>query len=130
MVEPELAWDRFCYRKYERSVLSTPFLISPDALTLLGIPRPNALNFLNSPLAQSMHSFYLCRVHWLTTCSPGIRNNCRGKSGMDEYDSYRFLMICNQPYNAMLSIHQLVDNGDLTICIDNEALYVHAYRFH
>jgi len=28
-----------------------------------------------------------------------------------------------EPYNAMLSMHQLVDNGDLTICIDNEALY-------
>ena len=29
-----------------------------------------------------------------------------------------------QPYNAMLSVHQLVDNSDLTICIDNEALSV------
>ncbi|KAF8886071.1 beta-tubulin 2 tubb2 [Gymnopilus junonius] len=28
-----------------------------------------------------------------------------------------------KPYNAMLSVHQLVDNSDLTICIDNEALY-------
>jgi tubulin beta len=28
-----------------------------------------------------------------------------------------------EPYNAMLSMHQLVDNGDLTVCIDNEALY-------
>ncbi|TRM65074.1 Tubulin/FtsZ, GTPase domain-containing protein [Schizophyllum amplum] len=28
-----------------------------------------------------------------------------------------------EPYNAMLSMHQLVDNSDLTICIDNEALY-------
>ncbi|KAF9550038.1 beta-tubulin 2 tubb2 [Agrocybe pediades] len=28
-----------------------------------------------------------------------------------------------EPYNAMLSIHQLVDSSDLTICIDNEALY-------
>ncbi|KAG6888791.1 Tubulin beta-2 chain [Termitomyces sp. Mi166 len=28
-----------------------------------------------------------------------------------------------EPYNAMLSLHQLVDNGDLTFCIDNEALY-------
>ncbi|KAI0703780.1 Tubulin/FtsZ, GTPase domain-containing protein [Cytidiella melzeri] len=30
--------------------------------------------------------------------------------------------IC-QPYNAMLSIHQLVENTDLTMLIDNEALY-------
>ncbi|KAL5526930.1 TUBB2 [Sanghuangporus sanghuang] len=28
-----------------------------------------------------------------------------------------------EPYNAMLSAHQLVDNSDLSICIDNEALY-------
>ncbi|KAF9499979.1 beta-tubulin 2 tubb2 [Pleurotus eryngii] len=28
-----------------------------------------------------------------------------------------------EPYNALLSIHQLVDSGDLTFCIDNEALY-------
>jgi len=28
-----------------------------------------------------------------------------------------------EPYNAMLSIHQLVDNADMTFCIDNEALY-------
>lgn len=28
-----------------------------------------------------------------------------------------------EPYNAMLSMHQLVDNSDLSICIDNEALY-------
>ncbi|KAG6849284.1 hypothetical protein H0H93_009765 [Arthromyces matolae] len=28
-----------------------------------------------------------------------------------------------EPYNAMLSLHQLVDNGDLTVCIDNEALF-------
>ncbi|KAH7884792.1 beta-tubulin [Phlebopus sp. FC_14] len=32
------------------------------------------------------------------------------------------------PYNALLSIHQLVDNCDLTICIDNEALYDIAVR--
>ncbi|PBL04346.1 beta-tubulin 2 [Armillaria gallica] len=28
-----------------------------------------------------------------------------------------------EPYNAMLSTHQLLDTTDLTICIDNEALY-------
>jgi tubulin beta len=28
-----------------------------------------------------------------------------------------------EPYNALLSINQLLDNGDLTLCIDNEALY-------
>jgi len=28
-----------------------------------------------------------------------------------------------EPYNALLSIHQLVENSDLTMCIDNEALY-------
>ncbi|KAF9233172.1 beta-tubulin [Melanogaster broomeanus] len=33
-----------------------------------------------------------------------------------------------EPYNSLLSIHQLVDNCDLTICIDNEALYNIAVR--
>jgi len=28
-----------------------------------------------------------------------------------------------EPYNALLSLNQLVDNGDLTVCVDNEALY-------
>jgi len=28
-----------------------------------------------------------------------------------------------EPYNCLLSIHQLVENSDLTMCIDNEALY-------
>lgn len=28
-----------------------------------------------------------------------------------------------EPYNAMLSMHQLTENSDLTICIDNDALY-------
>ncbi|EEQ82258.1 hypothetical protein NCER_101053 [Vairimorpha ceranae BRL01] len=28
-----------------------------------------------------------------------------------------------EPYNATLSIHQLVENADITFCIDNEALY-------
>jgi tubulin beta len=33
-----------------------------------------------------------------------------------------------QPYNALLSVHQLVENSDMTICIDNEALYVTFWR--
>jgi len=28
-----------------------------------------------------------------------------------------------EPYNAVLSIHQLTENSDLTICMDNEALH-------
>jgi hypothetical protein len=28
-----------------------------------------------------------------------------------------------EPYNATLSVHQLVENSDETFCIDNEALY-------
>ncbi|THH29436.1 hypothetical protein EUX98_g4762 [Antrodiella citrinella] len=33
-----------------------------------------------------------------------------------------------EPYNSMLSIHQLVENSDLTMMIDNEALYDIAVR--
>jgi tubulin beta len=28
-----------------------------------------------------------------------------------------------EPYNATLSVHQLIENTDQTYCIDNEALY-------
>lgn len=33
-----------------------------------------------------------------------------------------------EPYNAALSVHQLVENSDATNCIDNEALYDICYR--
>lgn len=33
-----------------------------------------------------------------------------------------------EPYNCLLSVHQLVESTDLTICIDNEALYDIAVR--
>ncbi|KAF8923013.1 Tubulin beta-4 chain, partial [Haplosporangium gracile] len=32
------------------------------------------------------------------------------------------------PYNATLSVHQLVENSDETFCIDNEALYDICFR--
>ncbi|KIM84885.1 hypothetical protein PILCRDRAFT_96615 [Piloderma croceum F 1598] len=33
-----------------------------------------------------------------------------------------------EPYNALLSLHQLIDSSDLTICLDNKALYDIAVR--
>ncbi|ORX87094.1 alpha-beta tubulin [Basidiobolus meristosporus CBS 931.73] len=33
-----------------------------------------------------------------------------------------------EPYNATLSVHQLVENSDMTFCIDNEALYDICFR--
>ena len=33
-----------------------------------------------------------------------------------------------EPYNATLSIHQLLENSDETFCIDNEALYDICFR--
>lgn len=33
-----------------------------------------------------------------------------------------------EPYNATLSVHQLVENSDATNCIDNEALYDICFR--
>ena len=35
-----------------------------------------------------------------------------------------------EPYNATLSLHQLVENTDETYCIDNEALYNICYRYN
>ena len=34
-----------------------------------------------------------------------------------------------KPYNATLSVHQLVENTDETFCIDNEALYDICFRW-
>ena len=34
-----------------------------------------------------------------------------------------------EPYNATLSVHQLVENTDQTYCIDNEALYDICFRY-
>ena len=34
-----------------------------------------------------------------------------------------------EPYNATLSVHQLVENTDETFCIDNEALYDICFRY-
>lgn len=34
-----------------------------------------------------------------------------------------------EPYNATLSVHQLVENTDATFCIDNEALYDICFRW-
>ncbi|OQR68295.1 tubulin beta-8 chain-like [Tropilaelaps mercedesae] len=33
-----------------------------------------------------------------------------------------------EPYNATLSVHQLIENTDETFCIDNEALYDICFR--
>lgn len=33
-----------------------------------------------------------------------------------------------EPYNATLSVHQLVENTDCSFCIDNEALYDICFR--
>ncbi len=33
-----------------------------------------------------------------------------------------------EPYNATLSVHQLIENTDETFCIDNEALYDICYK--
>ena len=33
-----------------------------------------------------------------------------------------------EPYNATLSVHQLVENADEVMCIDNEALYDICFR--
>lgn len=33
-----------------------------------------------------------------------------------------------EPYNATLSVHQLIENCDSVMCIDNEALYDICFR--
>ncbi|KAB5595928.1 Tubulin beta-2 chain [Ceratobasidium theobromae] len=35
-----------------------------------------------------------------------------------------------EPYNTVLSLHQLVDNTDMSVCVDNEALFEVAHRLN
>ncbi|CAG5001318.1 unnamed protein product [Parnassius apollo] len=44
------------------------------------------------------------------------------------YPSPKVSEVVLEPYNATLSVHQLVENTDMTFCIDNEALYNICFR--
>nr|KAF6488233.1 hypothetical protein HJG63_020098 [Rousettus aegyptiacus] len=50
----------------------------------------------------------------------------RDPSGRSSGQTTLFLVV--EPYNATLSVHQLVENTDETYCIDNEALYDICFR--
>lgn len=51
----------------------------------------------------------------------GLRDSCRGEIRTLSLLLFAVVYSC-QPYNALLSINQLVDNGDLIAFFDNEAL--------
>ena len=42
--------------------------------------------------------------------------------------SLKFFLVVIEPYNCVLSAHQLLENSDETFCIDNEALYDICFR--
>lgn len=44
------------------------------------------------------------------------------------FPSHRVSDVVIEPYNTTLSIHQLIENSDETLCIDNEALYDICFR--
>lgn len=47
---------------------------------------------------------------------------------IDDSDDFQVSDTVVEPYNATLSVHQLVENTDETYCIDNEALYDICFR--
>ncbi|KAF8839510.1 beta-tubulin 2 [Paxillus ammoniavirescens] len=69
-----------------------------------------------------------------THLTPKVYSDCRQEFPDRMLQTFSVLPSPNvsetvvEPYNALLSIHQLIDNCDLTICIDNEALYDIAVR--
>jgi hypothetical protein len=68
-------------------------------------------------------------VHLL--CRPQSKSfrYCRRSSSLhNPFTSDNQLTDRFQPYNATLSVHQLVENSDETFCIDNEALYDICFR--
>ena len=63
------------------------------------------------------------------------RSLCLRKVGWVQFESQATTRLTFQvsdtvvePYNATLSVHQLVENTDETYCIDNEALYDICFR--
>merc|ERR1712062_687939 len=58
----------------------------------------------------------------------GLKNGLPQKMGgwSDGYTFHGDTVV--EPYNATLSVHQLVENTDETFCIDNEALYDICFR--
>jgi tubulin beta len=61
-------------------------------------------------------------------CSKSRRLGHRCRGGFSLFLVWFVTLTPLQPYNATLSVHQLVENSDETFCIDNEALYDICFR--
>ena len=104
-VVPVLDWEACFYPSCEKYVFSIVFPKPANDFSRAGVPRSNSGHVFNLAIAKGVRdgrgseSCYITLVH-------------------DDQ-----LILCSlQPYNALLSVHQLVENSDMTICIDNEAL--------
>ena len=88
--------------------------------------------FRNSPIACCPHSQYCPLPRFVFICMIYLRCDndyiyTRSLRPSWRYDYPIFLDFTHQhffsqPYNALLSVHQLVENSDMTVCLDNEAL--------
>ena len=78
-------------------------------------------------------------MQWKVTLPPASVASCWTSDGLIPASTVavHFTICCAllqvsdtvvEPYNATLSVHQLVENTDETYCIDNEALYDICFR--
>ncbi|ROT66873.1 putative tubulin beta-2 chain-like [Penaeus vannamei] len=92
--------------------LPTPCFLSPIPLSLPSLPRPLLPATILHP-HSFLPNFFLPHASSLPS-SPALP--------LQVSDTVV------EPYNATLSVHQLVENTDETYCIDNEALYEICFR--
>lgn len=107
----------------------------------------NLLSVYHSSLSKMTESQLLHSVQCFQNYSPVFFSNCFvGVFALVKwFTTHSFIVLTNvlstlfttflqvsdtvvEPYNATLSIHQLVENTDQTFCIDNEALYDICFR--
>ena len=98
-------WDACFCRSCVKCVFGRKSIYLSDDLCHVGVPRSDVGHFFDSPVPKSFGD-----------CCRGELPNTEGGISISTPS--------RQPYNALLSVHQLVENSDMTICIDNEALCV------
>jgi len=64
--------------------------------------------------------FYIAYLCYSVTCKPNLFTQINNILQVSD--------VVVEPYNATLSVHQLVENTDESFCIDNEALYDICFR--
>ncbi|GER34716.1 tubulin beta chain, partial [Striga asiatica] len=71
---------------------------------------------------------FKCAIHWEVGPGPGWEYPDRMMLTFSVFPSPKVSDTVVEPYNATLSVHQLVENADECMVLDNEALYDICFR--